>query len=201
MGNRTKWAWALALAVTLTVAAFTPKLSEASTAREYALKAGYLFKFLHLVEWPNEGQRPNFVIAVVGPGPFGPSLDDLSGKVVRGKTIRLSTFDKVPNPAPTEQVILFVDRANQEKFAPIRQRLEKMNVLTVGEGAKFAEEGGCINLVTVKNRVRFRMNVDAVRRANLKVSPKLVEVASVLVTDKGEQASMEEYQDILAFNL
>jgi hypothetical protein len=73
--------------------------------------------------------------------------------------------------------------------------------LTVGEGDKFAERGGCINLVTVKNNVRFRINVDAVRRAQLKISPRLVKVASVLVTDQGKQASYEEYEDILAHNL
>ena len=79
--------------------------------------------------------------------------------------------------------------------------LKGRNVLTVGESKKFAERGGCINLVTVKNRVRFRINVDAVRRAQLKISPRLVKVASVLVTDDGQKASYDDYQDILAADL
>jgi hypothetical protein len=49
--------------------------------------------------------------------------------------------------------------------------------------------------------VRFRINVDAVRRAQLKISPRLVKVATVLVTDQGTQASYNQYEDILAHNL
>ncbi len=201
MTKKNQYGWALGLILTIALTAAIPRIGEASTAREYALKAGYLFKFLHLVEWPNERERPNFIIAIIGPGPFGKSINDLGGKVVRGKKISVTTFENMPTPAPTDQVILFVDRANQDVFIKNKSRLEQMNVLTVGEGVKFAEQGGCINLVTVKNRVRFRMNVDAVRRSKLRVSSKLIQVASVLVTDGGDQANLDEYQDIIAANL
>lgn len=188
------------LTMALTLGAFVPS-AQASEAREYAVKAAYLFKFLNLIEWPDESKINNFVIGVVGPGPFGPSLDDLDGKLVRGKPVRLMTFPTVSLPTPSEQMILFVDRANDEKLPAILNDLQGRNVLTVGEGPRFAKRGGCINLVTVKNRVRFRINVDAVRRAKLKISPKLVRVASVLLTDRGKQASLDDYQDILAYNL
>lgn len=188
------------LVTALTMALIAPAV-QASTAREYAVKAAYLFKFMNLVEWPNETQIESFVIGVVGPGPFGPSLDDLDGKLVRGKPVRLQTYPNISLPAPTEQMILFIDRKNDEKLDSIVRDLKGRNVLTVGEGPKFAERGGCINLVTIKNRVRFRINVDAVRRAKLKISPRLVKVASVLLTDRGKRASLEEYGDIIAYNL
>lgn len=186
--------------VTLSMAMLVPK-ADASETREYAVKAAYLFKFMNLIEWPNEAGISNFVIGVVGPGPFGPSLDDIEGKLVRGKPLRLVTYPMVKSPAPTEQMILFIDRANDKKLEKLLTELKGRNVLTVGESRKFAERGGCINLVTVKNRVRFRINVDAVRRAELKISPRLVKVASVLVTDSGKKASYDEYQDILAHDL
>lgn len=175
--------------------------AQASETREYAVKAAYLFKFMNLIEWPNEAKIQRFIIGVVGPGPFGPSLDDISGKVVRGKPLDVVTYPMVKLPAPTDQMILFIDRANDNKLATILKDLKGRNVLTVGESEKFAERGGCINLVTVNNRVRFRINVDAVRRAELKISPRLVKVASVLVTDDGKKASLDDYQDILATNL
>lgn len=185
---------------TLSLALLVPK-AQASETREYAVKAAYLFKFMNLIEWPNEAKIQNFVIGVVGPGPFGPSLDDIDGKLVRGKPLSLVTYPMVKLPAPTEQMILFIDRANDNKLEKILADLKGRNVLTVGESKKFAERGGCINLVTVKNRVRFRINVDAVRRAQLKISPRLVKVASVLVTDDGQKASYDDYQDILAADL
>ena len=175
--------------------------AEANQTREYAVKAAYLFKFMNLIEWPAESKIDKFVIGIVGPGPFGESIGDLDGKLIRGKPLRMVTYPMVSSPTPGEQMILFVDRKNDKKLPSILADLKGRNVLTVGEGPKFAERGGCINLVTVKNRVRFRINVDAVRRASLKISPRLVKVASVLVTDRGKKASLEEYQDILAMNL
>lgn len=188
------------LMATLSFALVMP-VAQASETREYAVKAAYLYKFMNLIEWPNEARIDNFIIGVVGPGPFGPSLDDIEGKLIRGKPLSVVTYPMVKLPAPTDQMILFIDRANDNKLPKILSDLKGRNVLTVGESQKFAERGGCINLVTVKNRVRFRINVDAVRRAELKISPRLVKVASVLVTDKGKKASLEDYQDILAHNL
>lgn len=188
------------LVAALTLALLAPAV-QASTAREYAVKAAYLFKFMNLVEWPEEQKIDSFVIGVVGPGPFGPSLDDLDGKLVRGKPVRLMTYPNITAPAPTEQMILFIDRKNDDKLDTIVRDLKDRSVLTVGEGPKFAERGGCINLVTIKNRVRFRINVDAVRRAKLKISPRLVKVASVLLTDRGKRASLDDYGDIIAYNL
>ena len=186
--------------VTLTLAMTVPK-AEASEAREYAVKAAYLYQFLNLIEWPNESKIQSFAVGVVGPEPFGSSLNDIEGKLVRGKPLRVVTYPMVKSPAPTEQMILFIDRANDKKLESALRDLKGHNVLTVGEGDKFAERGGCINLVTVKNHVRFRINVDAVRRAQLKISPRLVKIATVLVTDSGKQASYEQYEDILAHEL
>ncbi|MFA5508580.1 MAG: YfiR family protein [Vulcanimicrobiota bacterium] len=189
------------MTLTLSLAIFAPFKADASEAREYAVKAAYLFKFMNLIEWPNEANIKNFAIGVVGPGPFGASLDDIDGKLVRGKPLRVVTYPMVKSPAPSEQMILFIDRANDSKLEGVLRDLKGKNVLTVGESKEFAERGGCINLVTVKNHVRFRINVDAVRRAQLKISPRLVKIATVLVTDSGQKASYDDYQDILAHHL
>ncbi len=191
-------------AILLTLSLALPALTLsalASDTREYAVKAAYLYKFMTLIEWPNESKVQSFVIGVVGPGPFGPSLEDLEGKVIRGKPIRVATYPALKPPTPTEQMILFIDKANDAKLKSVLSDLKGRTVLTVGEGAAFAERGGCINLVTVKNHVRFRINVDAVRRAQLKISPRLVKAATVLLTDGGKQASYEQYEDILASDL
>ena len=195
-----KW-FAILLATSLTLAVTIPAAKAETDTREYAVKAAYLYKFMTLIEWPNEDKISSFIIGVVGPGPFGPSLDDIDGKVVRGKPIRVATYPMVKSPAPTDQMILFIDKANDSKLKGVLADLKGRSVLTVGEGDKFAERGGCINLVSVKNHIRFRINVDAVRRAQVRISPRLIKVASVLVTDSGQQASLNEYEDILALDL
>ena len=43
----------------------------------------------------------------------------------------------------------------------------------------FAELGGMIELFTEKSKVRMRINLEAVKAANLKISSKLLRVAEV----------------------
>ena len=92
------------MVATLTFGFLVPT-AQASETREYAVKAAYLFKFINLIEWPNESKIDNFVIGVVGPGPFGPSLDDIEGKLVRGKALQLVTYPMVKLPAQVRRSI------------------------------------------------------------------------------------------------
>jgi hypothetical protein len=93
--------WLMAVLATSVGLALVVPAAQASETREYAVKAAYLYKFMTLVEWPNEEKIKSFVIGVVGPGPFGPSLDDIDGKVVRGKPVRLVTYSMLKPPLPS----------------------------------------------------------------------------------------------------
>ena len=50
-------------------------------------------------------------------------------------------------------------------------------MLTVGETEKFLEAGGMINFVTQGNKIRFQINEAATKKAGLKVSSKLLNLA------------------------
>jgi len=50
----------------------------------------------------------------------------------------------------------------------------------VGEGAGFAEHGGGIQFFLEDNKLRFAINVDAVHRAHLTVSSKLLALAKIV---------------------
>jgi hypothetical protein len=53
----------------------------------------------------------------------------------------------------------------------------------VGEKEGFAAEGGCMNFYLDDKRVRFEINPDAVKRARLKASSRLLQLARI-VKDK-----------------
>jgi hypothetical protein len=55
--------------------------------------------------------------------------------------------------------------------------LKGRSILTVGDTEGFAEDGGIIRFVTEKNRIRFRINVDAAEAAHLVISSKLLRLA------------------------
>lgn len=62
--------------------------------------------------------------------------------------------------------------------------LKRSSVLVAGESDGFAQRGGCIQFYLEDNKVRFSINVDALQRARLTVSSKLLALAHI-VHDEG----------------
>jgi hypothetical protein len=54
----------------------------------------------------------------------------------------------------------------------------------VGESAEFAERGGGIQFFLENNKLRFAINVDAIQRARVQASSKLLALAKI-VHDQG----------------
>ena len=70
--------------------------------------------------------------------------------------------------------MLFVSASENKRLATILKVLRGMPVLAVGDMPNFAHSGGIINLKTVRNKVRFEINIGAAKRAQLKFSSKLL---------------------------
>ncbi|MBI2834126.1 MAG: YfiR family protein [Acidobacteria bacterium] len=155
-----------------------PARAEPSSAEEYAIKAAYLYQFAKFVEWPEPaGQAVR--IGVVGDDPFGRTLDRVvAGKTVQGRpvTIVRRTLDESFDDCQ----MLFISYSEATRIRQILRRLDRRAVLTISEGERFAQVGGMIAFVLEENRVRFHVNPAAIDRAGLKVSSKLLQVATVV---------------------
>lgn len=183
---RSSRGWAVlalaALAVRLAPAA-APAAPPASPAiaSEYQLKAVFLFNFTKYVEWPAtafaDAQAP-FVIGVLGDDPFGSALDDtVRGEKVNGRTLvvrRYSARDEIKNCQ-----ILFISQSEAARLEQIVAVLKGRNVLTVGDFDKFTDRGGMIGLVTEKNKVRLKINLEAAKAAGLTISSNLLRAAEI----------------------
>jgi hypothetical protein len=73
--------------------------------------------------------------------------------------------------------VLFISRSEAERLEQILTGLRGRNTLTVADIDDFALRGGMIQLVTEKNKIRMRINLEAVKAANLTISSKLLRVA------------------------
>ncbi|MGH7821749.1 MAG: YfiR family protein, partial [Candidatus Binatia bacterium] len=75
---------------------------------------------------------------------------------------------------------LFVS-ASEDRWVPeILSELESDSVLTVGDREGFADRGGMINFRLSENRIRLDINVEATRRAGLRVSSQLLKLARIV---------------------
>ena len=57
----------------------------------------------------------------------------------------------------------------------------RQRILTVADQDGFCQAGGMINLVSVKNRVAFEVNLTATAKARLRVSSQLLKLARVVL--------------------
>ncbi len=146
---------------------------------EYQVKAAFLYNFAKFVEWPPEpGERKGpLAICVIGQDPFEGSLERVTqGKTIDDRRIVIRRVSEEIGPARSCQV-LFVSLSEAARMVDIVKGLRDSSVLTVSEIGRFCQSGGVIGFAMEGQRVRFRINVQAAARANLKISSKLLQLA------------------------
>ena len=146
---------------------------------EYQVKAVFLFNFAQFVSWPSpQPADAPFVIGIVGDDPFDSYLDEtVRGEKVNNRLLTTQRFRRGRDPRNCN--ILFISQSESDRAAQIVSNLKGRSVLTVSDIDGFANLGGMIELFTEKNKIHMRINLEAVRAANLKVSSKLLRVAEV----------------------
>ena len=159
--------------------------SEAQTSAgptEYELKGAFLLNFARFIEWPPEAfpsDKTAFSICVFGADPFGAALDEIA----RGKTInsRELIIRRLIKPAEVRTCqLVFVGDADSKRLPELLEVLKGTSALVVGEIDGFAQRGGGMQFFLENGKVRFLVNVDAVQRAGLKVSSKLLALAQIV---------------------
>lgn len=154
-----------------------------STNREYAIKAAYLYQFGRYVQWPAASfadSRSPVVIGVLRHSPVSDVLEEIARtKQIEGRPISIQRFASVADYKPCH--ILFVSAAaGPEQTAAAIERVKNSPVLLVGEEPGFAQQGGIINFVREDNTIRFEVNADAARQWQLKISSKLLSLATIV---------------------
>ena len=161
----------------------------ATLSTEYRVKAGFLFNFPQFVEWPARAFRDAsapIVIGILGDDPFGRYLDELvAGEKIGERPLVVQRFRRVEDIADCH--ILFISHSEAGSFEKIFARLRERSVLTVGEDDGFARIGGMVRFTIENNKVRLRINRATAEAGGLTISSKLLRLATLVSTAKGEQ--------------
>jgi hypothetical protein len=154
--------------------------AQASPPSEYQIKAAFLYNFAKFVEWPPQafaGPRSPIIVGVLGKNVFGNDLErTIRDKTVNNHPFQFKEFHSVEEA--TNCQILFISASEKDRLPGILNDLRGTSVLTVSETAQFTEAGGMINFVLEDNRVHFQINDAAAKKAGLKISSKLLSLAT-----------------------
>ena len=154
----------------------------AQVSREYELKAVFLYNFAGFTTWPASAfatTNAPLVIGVLGDDPFGGVLEQtVRGEKVFGHPLKVQHFDRVEEIKTCH--ILFVSQSKSFELNRIVSELKGRPILTVSDISGAERRGVMIRLLTESNRIHFRVDLDAVRDANLTLSSKLLRLADVI---------------------
>jgi hypothetical protein len=147
-----------------------------ASAGEYQVKAAFLLNFANYVTWPDSTlERGSFTIGILGEDPFGSALDAIRGKTVKGKMVVIRKYDDPEEALAAD--ILFISASEQRALPRIVKILRDRPVLTVGDQSGFGSSGVMINLLLLRKRVGFEINLTAAKRAGIEISSQLLKLA------------------------
>jgi len=149
-------------------------------SREHLIKAAFLYRIAKFVEWPAEAfaETHALTIGILGEEPLDVALNAIKNKSVKGREVVIKRFARIEDLQKCH--ILFISVSERKYLSQIFDALKDLHVLTVGEVKNFAKVGGIINFVTVKKRIRMEINIDAARKAGLKISSMLLGVSKII---------------------
>jgi hypothetical protein len=184
IARRRAMALALAAALAFGLAPLAARADGASRERE--VKAAFLPKFVQFVEWPASAfRKPNdpIVIAVIddpsGRDPLDGALEQFAnGKSVNGRALKVR---HVAHDAKDlgECHVVFIPASEDAHLEAVLKAIGKHPLLTVGESDAFPWAGGMIRFYLDDNKVRFEVNPEAVKDADLQISAKLLALARI----------------------
>ena len=157
-------------------------IAEEPIPSEYQVKAAFLINFPKYVDWPAEAfAETNSPVILAVPGDTkvaGEIQKVIAGRTVNGRKIVLKRLASGEESGVCQ--ILFISAAEQLHSPKLLAKLNAGGVLTVGESDEFLELGGIINLARRDQKIALEVNLAAADKARIKISSKLLAVATVL---------------------
>jgi uncharacterized protein DUF4154 len=172
-----------ALAALIFLAGAGSASAQALSANEYAVKAAFLFHFAQFVEWPEgafrEANSP-LVYCTIGEDPFQGALEaSFKGKVIGARSLEVRHLRGASEAHGCH--VLFIGKATKQRLPDELASLKGNPVLTVGESEQFVKENGMIGFCVEENKIRFNINLEAAKKANLKISSRLLTLAKTVI--------------------
>jgi len=161
-----------------------PAFAQTGTQAEYEIKAAVLYKLLGYIEWPESQASISGTAFTIGV--LAPSKNDrayavlhaiLTGKSLNGRPI---TVRQISDPSEmAECQLVYISASERERMSAILGTAASKPVVLVGEVARFANQGGHINLVAEKNTINLEINHEAAAEAGFTISPQLLKLRMV----------------------
>ncbi len=155
-----------------------------SQLSEAQVKAAFIEKFTHFIDWPDDSvtHKP-FVIFVFPDSPMLPYLKQLlSNHRIKNKPVEILVSE---NLMLLDSANIAIFHSAQQNLMPtIRSIIRDKPILTIGDYPGFLDDGGILLLYREENTIHFSINIKALAHTGLVVSSQLLKLAKIYQSDE-----------------
>jgi hypothetical protein len=173
--------WRLGSSAAVAFACITAPGAGAQTT-DPALTAAFAYNFARFAEWP-AGAVPDvdaLTLCVINDRDVGEALRELAkGRLVNGHEVVVRSM-KLEGASAGSCHLLYVSGFDEKHLAALLETTRGTSVLTLSDADRFAERGGVARLFVEKATMGFAVNLDAMRRARITLSSKLLSLARIV---------------------
>ena len=142
--------------------------------------AAYLYHFFNFTQWPanNHNSGGAFMrLCLVGDEAHDPDLEAINGKTAGNKTLQIL---RMTTSASFEQChAIFLIYRSSEVRDEVLSRTRDLATLTLSASPGFAEAGGVVEFVRSNERLKLKVNTNAMHNKGLQISATLLNLAEV----------------------
>jgi len=158
--------------------------SSPQQAKEFHVKALFLYNFANFVEWPVDAFKnlnSPLRLCLYGSVPFGGFLDAVDGTRIRDRNL------KVVRTSDSEEIepgchILFVGTEHLEVIEQLFKNMNHLFVLSIGSVKGFTDKGGIVNILRTQDQNKFEINLSKAIKNGLLIDSDLLSLARIINT-------------------
>lgn len=175
---------ALLVTVSISVAA----VSQEKVIAEDTVKALYSYKFALFTDWPETSLKESsdkLEFCIIGKNPFGQTaLDTIKNQPAKDKSIQVEIYHSgiVAEESLKHCHVAFISNSEAQRVSPLLNSLGLFPILTISDIPGFSSRGGMITLIKSGDHIKFEINLGAIKQADLAMSSKIIELATVVKT-------------------
>jgi hypothetical protein len=157
--------------------AFSFQKSSSKEIEEYNAKALFIYNFTKYIEWQDLDETSDFNIGVYQKCDILEPLKVIAySKKIQNKKINIHQFNDQTKELNCN--ILFIsDNTSNDSYINLIKKTNRKNLLIISESKKIFQLGSSINFLIQNNKIKFEINLQAIEKADLKISSQLLKLA------------------------
>ncbi len=155
--------------------------SSAKSSYGDKVKAVFLHHFLRYITWPDRDQSGPYEIIFIGDSSIIPIIESIAKKKkISNRTVQIRIIQSTGELDLETCHILFIGQSKKNELPKLLKESINHHVLTVSDQPGYALQGVAINFIKKEGRIRFEINLDTMKAAEITPSSQILKLAHLV---------------------